>query len=291
MRRFHFSGVDEVDHVRTTATLRTLPCGVYRHQLCNVLAASYLDVSTLSAAGDVQTESTDMPPPTDTQLPLKRKRGRPPQTPTKGPVSKQSKASDAAASHDNAPVDAARRDDNVGASNTGVCDVRRTYSWPQSFFSRHVALLVYRTLNGVPEKDRTEWITERAPLFDEDEIARLCNDPLNETLTPAHVDTILQHIVLFHKRPVLIVSSAHSAAFDANLRALGFDEDMPKSERNHLAAAAIPALPDGFLFGDKSSFEVVILPVYGPGHYVGTDFPFNALAYFVGTRHLRRRRR
>ncbi|KAH7702260.1 Appr-1-p processing, partial [Aphelenchoides avenae] len=207
--------------------------------------ATMRDVSTLSAAGDVQTESTDMPPPTDTQLPLKRKRGRPPQTPTKGPVSKQSKASDAAASHDNAPVDAARRDDNVGASNT-----------------------VYRTLNGVPEKDRTEWITERAPLFDEDEIARLCNDPLNETLTPAHVDTILQHIVLFHKRPVLIVSSAHSAAFDANLRALGFDEDMPKSERNHLAAAAIPALPDGFLFGDKSSFEVVILPVYVPGHYV-----------------------
>ncbi|KAH7703286.1 hypothetical protein AAVH_29542, partial [Aphelenchoides avenae] len=43
---------------------------------------------------------------------------------------------------------------------------------------------------------------------------------------------------------------------------------MSKSERTHLAAAAVPDLADGFLFGDTSSYELVILPVYVPGHYV-----------------------
>jgi len=40
-----------------------------------------------------------MPPPAETQCSLKRKRGRPPKTPTKGPVEKQIKAS-AASCHD-----------------------------------------------------------------------------------------------------------------------------------------------------------------------------------------------
>ncbi|KAH7701510.1 hypothetical protein AAVH_31355, partial [Aphelenchoides avenae] len=198
-------------------------------------------------------QNTAMPPPPDTQVSLKRKRGRPPQTPTKGPVSKQLKASGVALAFDSTPMGDTGEDEEAAALNEG-----------------------YRTMNEVPEEKRTEWIADRAPLFDDDEIAKLCNDPLNETLTPAHVDTILQHVVLFHKRPVLTLSSANSAEFDANLRALGFHQDMSKSERTHLAAAAVPELADGFLFGDTSSYELVILPVYVPGHYVLGIYDVNA---------------
>lgn len=149
-----------------------------------------------------------------------------------------------------------------------VCAIDVTSVDESKNSTNHFVLLGFRTLNEVPEEDRTEWVADRSPLFDEEEIAKLCNNPLNETLTPAHVDTILQHAVLFLKQPVLIVSSSNSAAFDTSLRALGFHQDMSKSERTHLAAAAVPDLADGFLFGDTSSYELVILPVYVPGHYV-----------------------
>ncbi|KAH7693987.1 Appr-1-p processing enzyme family protein, partial [Aphelenchoides avenae] len=62
-------------------------------------------------------QESAMPPPPDTQVSLKRKRGRPPQTPTKGPVSKQSKASGAHYSSDNAETDPAGRGGTVAASN------------------------------------------------------------------------------------------------------------------------------------------------------------------------------
>lgn len=155
----------------------------------------------------------------------------------------------------------------------------------------NVGHLEYRTMDEVPEEKRTEWIADRTPLFDEQEIAKLCDDPLNETLTPAHVDTVLQHAVLFQKRPVLIVSSANSATFDITLRALGYHADISKSERRHLAAAAVPELADGFLFGDTSSYELVILPIYVPGHYVRLTSRLSMKNCFVGPRYLRCRRR
>ena len=75
-------------------------------------------------------------------------------------------------------------------------------------------------------------------------------------------------MLLFHKRPVVLVSSVNSVAFNTALGERGFTASMTKSERANLAMAAVPILADDLVFGDTTSFEIVILPVYVPGHYV-----------------------
>lgn len=72
-------------------------------------------------------QNTAMPPPPDTQVSLKRKRGRPPQTPTKGPVSKQLKASGVALAFDSTPMGDTGEDEEAAALNEGKRDKRHNY--------------------------------------------------------------------------------------------------------------------------------------------------------------------
>ena len=64
------------------------------------------------------------------------------------------------------------------------------------------------------------------------------------------------------------MSSVNSVAYNTALGKLGFVANMSKPERTRLAMAAVPELADDLVFGVTTSFEIVILPVYVPGHYV-----------------------
>jgi hypothetical protein len=225
-----------------------------------------------------------MPPPQDTQTSLKRKRGRPPKTPTKGPAEKQIRASDARMHEDECAMDTLKEGIQVAYVHSGAACLLAPRTSVRT--ARYTRFLGYRTAEEVIDRD--QWTADRASLFHEQEIARLWNDPLNETLTPAHVDTILQHVLLFHKRPLLLVSSANSAAFDTTFHELGANAGMSKAERNHLAMAAVPDLADELIFGETTTFEVVILPVYVPGHYVGRQCHTPRSTIILGARHLRR---
>jgi hypothetical protein len=129
--------------------------------------------------------------------------------------------------------------------------------------------LVYRSVDEVLDQD--QWLADKAALFDTDEIAKLCDNPLDEKLTPAHVDTFLQHVVMFHKRPILLISAAHSADFDINHRNVGLRPSLSRAQWKQLATAAMPPLTDDRMSGTTASFEVVVIPVYVPGHFVSQN--------------------
>lgn len=116
--------------------------------------------------------------------------------------------------------------------------------------------------------DKDKWLADRAPLFSEKEVQELCENPQNVLLEPAQVDTILQHIVLSHGRPLLLVAALHSTEFATNLLQLNANAATTRLQRFHLATAAVPALHDDRVFGDVASFQTIILPIYLPGHYV-----------------------
>lgn len=145
--------------------------------------------------------------------------------------------------------------------------------------------LGYWTVGEVHNKD--QWIADRSPLLHEEEVARLCNDPLNETLTPAHIDTILQHVVLFHKRPLLLLSALSSVQFANNLQSRGVHPGMTRADWKQQVSAAVPPLTEDRLFGDMAHFEVLIVPIYVPGHFVSIKLSLLYVYLFPGTWHLR----
>lgn len=129
--------------------------------------------------------------------------------------------------------------------------------------------LAHKSYDEVLNKE--EWLAEKAPLFHEREVEKLCDEPQYVKLEPAHIDTFLQYVVLFHKRPLLLVSSVHSANFDDNLRSLGEHRALPLAEWKQRVSAAVPQLMDDRLFGNKDDFELVIIPIYVPDHYVSNE--------------------
>ena len=78
-----------VDH---TAVPQNTACGM-QEQWGESLCVCRLEKSMHAMHTDFATANPAMPPPTATQSSAKRKRGRPPKTPTKGPSEKQLKAS------------------------------------------------------------------------------------------------------------------------------------------------------------------------------------------------------
>ncbi|KAH7699116.1 O-acetyl-ADP-ribose deacetylase MACROD2, partial [Aphelenchoides avenae] len=198
---------------------------------------------TLQAAGDVHSEAPAMPAQTDTQLSAKRKRGRPSKTPTQGPAAKQMKEAILAPADADVPMD---------SSSARVTTVPLEN--------------VYKSYAEVLNKE--EWLSDKAPLFHEREIAKLCDDPQDVKLEPAHIDTFLQHVVLFHKRQVLLLSSLHSADFADNMRKLGDHRALPSAEWKQHVRAAVPLLADDRLLGNIDNFDLVIMPIYVPDHYV-----------------------
>jgi len=122
----------------------------------------------------------------------------------------------------------------------------------------------------------------------EEEVAKLCNDPQNETLTPAHVDTILQHVVLFHKRPLLLLSAVNSVEFDNNLRSRFIHPGLPAATWKEQVIAAVPQLRDDRLFGNIARFETFVVPIYVPGHFVSGGLHFSYVCLVVGAWYLRR---
>ncbi|KAH7668152.1 hypothetical protein AAVH_43010, partial [Aphelenchoides avenae] len=184
-----------------------------------------------------------MPPPGCTQLSSSRRRGRPPKTPTKGPDPKKVKTLE---------------EDAAVVSGTVDSSANSSSAAPPP--NEHPALLELC--------DKDKWLADRAPLFSEKEVQELCENPQNVLLEPAQVDTILQHIVLSHGRPLLLVAALHSTEFATNLLQLNANAATTRLQRFHLATAAVPALHDDRVFGDVASFQTIILPIYLPGHYV-----------------------
>lgn len=126
--------------------------------------------------------------------------------------------------------------------------------------------LAHKSYDEVLNKE--EWLAEKAPLFHEREVEKLCDEPQYVKLEPAHIDTFLQHVVLFHKRQVLLLSSLHSADFADNMRKLGDHRALPSAEWKQHVRAAVPLLADDRLLGNIDNFDLVIMPIYVPDHYV-----------------------
>jgi hypothetical protein len=118
----------------------------------------------------------------------------------------------------------------------------------------------------VQEKD--QWLAENAPLLIEEEIAELRDDPQHAMLSPVHVNVILEHLLLVHKARILLVSTMHSVDFANNQQPVGVNPELSRAEWKHRVAAAMPLLTDDRLFGATESFDVVVIPVYVPGHFV-----------------------
>jgi hypothetical protein len=155
-----------------------------------------------------------------------------------------------------------------------------------SVFKPYGAFPEYRTFDEVQEKDK--WLADNVALLVEEEIAELRDDPQHAMLSPVHVNVILEHLLLFHKARILLVSTMHSVDFANNQQSVGVQPDLPRADWKHRVAAAMPLLTDDKVFGAMESFDVVLIPVYVPGHFVRCPTLWPMRPNNLGTRDLRR---